>query len=73
MAFCPAFERTPTVEFEVISGPPVRLELGQVLPLGARWDVKLAQSAKQATAILLRFTATLKAATVAEKSPARCA
>ena len=36
VAFCPPFSRRPEVEFEATSGPAARIELGQVLPLGAQ-------------------------------------
>jgi hypothetical protein len=73
VAFCPPFDRAPHVEFEAVSTPAARIELGQVLPMGARWDVKLAQPAKQPTAILLRFTATLAAKAAVTKTASRCA
>ncbi len=73
IAFCPPLEHRPRVEFEAESGPAARIELGQVLPLGARLDVKLAQAAAQETAIVVRFTATAESKAVVGSATSRCA
>ena len=41
VAFCPAFESVPRLDFRQAAGPAARIKLGQVLPHGARIDVKL--------------------------------
>ena len=50
-----------------------RLELGQVLPLGARLDVKLARAASEETALVVRFVATADNNTAGEPAAMRCA
>lgn len=45
IAFCPAFAATPAIEFEQVAGPDARIQIGQALPWGARFDVKLPQPA----------------------------
>ncbi len=72
IAFCPPLEQRPRVEFEAESGPPARIDVGQVLPVGARFDVKLAQASEQETAIVVRFAATAESR--GDRAPAiRCA
>jgi hypothetical protein len=63
VAFCPPLPRRPEVEFAVAAGPPARLEIGQLLPQGVRFDVKLAQAAAAPTSIVVRFEARSGAAT----------
>jgi hypothetical protein len=41
ISFCPPFASTPELEFEQADGQPARVKLGQVLPYGARFEVKL--------------------------------
>lgn len=43
LSFCPPFERTPEFDFEQVDGPDARIELAQLLPYGARLELKLSQ------------------------------
>ena len=47
VAFCPAFGQAPQVEVEPVCGPDCRIKAAQVLPYGARLDVKLDEPAKR--------------------------
>jgi hypothetical protein len=57
VAFCPPFAETPQVAWEQITGPESRIRLAQLLPYGARLELKLAASAEEPGSVLLRFTA----------------
>ena len=57
VAFCPAFDRMPQVEAEAVSGPDCRIKTAQVLPYGARLDVKLDDAAKEEASLLVWFSA----------------
>ncbi|MEE8451618.1 MAG: hypothetical protein V3R99_06870 [Thermoguttaceae bacterium] len=57
VAFCPPFAKTPGLEWEQCDGPPVRIKAGQVLPHGARLDLKLAQASETPVAVVLEFAA----------------
>jgi hypothetical protein len=59
IAFCPPFARTPGVEIHQITGPTARVKPAQVLPYGARLEVKLDHPNPEPATILLRFLATL--------------
>jgi hypothetical protein len=61
VAFCPPLAAAPAVEVEQITGPPCRIKTAQVLPYGARLEVKLAAPAARPGSVLLRFAATAKA------------
>jgi hypothetical protein len=63
IAFCPPLERRPRVEFEAAAGPDARIELGQVLPLGIRLDLKLAQATAEPTAVVVHFAAVPESST----------
>ena len=41
VAFCPPFASVPRLDFRHAAGPAARIKLGQILPHGARIDVKL--------------------------------
>jgi hypothetical protein len=58
VAFCPAFEQVPTVEAELVDGPPCEIRPTQVLPWGVRWELKLDSPATTATTATLEFIAT---------------
>ncbi len=45
VAFCPSFDAAPQVQAEAVSGPGCRIKAAQVLPYGARLDVKLDEPA----------------------------
>ena len=57
LAFCPPFANMPTVEVKQIDGPPGRIKTVQLLPYGARFDLKLSEDAAEPLAVLLQFSA----------------
>ena len=57
IAFCPPFAQTPEVSAEQTAGPPARLKTVQVLPYGARFDLKLAAACPESADVLLEFIA----------------
>ncbi|NUQ64775.1 MAG: hypothetical protein HUU20_20120 [Pirellulales bacterium] len=57
LAFCPPFSQTPEVAIDQQDGPPARIRTVQILPYGARIDLKLAQACDEDGAIVLHFTA----------------
>ena len=57
VAFCPPFAKTPELTVEQLDGPPLRIKTGQLLPHGARLDLKLAAKAEQPLNVLLQFSA----------------
>jgi hypothetical protein len=57
VAFCPPFRETPEVAWEQTDGPEARIRAAQVLPYGARLDLKLAAAAEESGSVVLRFTA----------------
>jgi hypothetical protein len=60
VAFCPPFGRTPTLEVTQSAGPPSRIKTVQLLPFGARVDLKLNQAGDEPTSVLLQFSAESK-------------
>jgi hypothetical protein len=60
VAFCPPFGRTPTLEVTQSAGPPSRIKTIQLLPFGARVDLKLNQAGDEPTSVLLQFSAESK-------------
>jgi hypothetical protein len=63
VAFCPPFGRTPNLEVRQLDGPDGRIKTAQLLPYGARFDLKLAQPSEEPSAVLLQFTAASKPST----------
>ncbi|HUY32698.1 MAG TPA: hypothetical protein VMV69_07930 [Pirellulales bacterium] len=57
VAFCPPFASLPRFEFRQSAGPPSRIALGQLLPHGARLELKLADPAREAAAVWVEFSA----------------
>ena len=57
VAFCPPFAATPELEVEQLDGPEARIKTAQLLPYGARLDLKLAAAAEEPTSVLLQFSA----------------
>ncbi len=57
VAFCPPFEHTPQLAVEQLGGPPARIKTTQLLPYGARFDLKLDQVHASPSSVLLRFAA----------------
>jgi hypothetical protein len=62
VAFCPTFERVPRIDYRQVAGPAARIKVGQVLPHGARFDVKLASPAAEPTRLTLEVRAALESA-----------
>jgi len=57
VAFCPPLCVTPEVTVEQIEGPDARIKTAQLLPYGARFDLKLAAAAEASTTVVLQFLA----------------
>jgi hypothetical protein len=57
VAFCPPFACVPEVIVEQLEGSACRVKTAQLLPYGARLDLKLNAMADVPTSVLLRFTA----------------
>jgi hypothetical protein len=57
VAFCPAFDRAPRVEAELVEGPPAELRPTLVLPWGVRWEIKLDAPATAPTIAKFEFIA----------------
>ncbi len=63
VAFCPPFERCPAIDVAQCDGPTTRVKTTQLLPYGARLDLKLAAPPERAESVLLQFSARLEAET----------
>ncbi len=57
VAFCPPLGATPELSVEQIDGPEARIKTAQVLPYGARLDLKLAAASEEPASVLLQFVA----------------
>jgi hypothetical protein len=57
LSFCPQFSRAPRVTVKQLEGPRARIKTVQVLPHGARFDLKLAAPSEGPETVLLRFSA----------------
>lgn len=57
VAFCPPFARTPKVAIQQLDGPTARIKTVQLLPYGARFDIKLSTVSEAAESMLLQFSA----------------
>ncbi|MBI2825605.1 MAG: hypothetical protein HYX69_13055 [Planctomycetia bacterium] len=57
VAFCPPFARVPRLEYRQVSGPAARIKLGQLLPHGARFDLKRTATDVTAARIVLEVRA----------------
>lgn len=57
VAFCPPFAKTPQLMVEQLDGPSVRIKTAQVLPHGARFDLKLSTVADESDSVLMEFSA----------------
>jgi hypothetical protein len=55
LAFCPPFVRTPRITVAQQEGPTARIKEAQVLPFGARLDLKLAQATDTCATVLLEI------------------
>lgn len=63
VAFCPPLARAPSARLEPKDAPPMEVRASQVLPFGARFDLKLAQPVEEPLDILLEFRAETDSAT----------
>lgn len=57
VAFCPSFARVPALDYRQAGGPSARVKLAQVLPHGARFDVKLSEPARCPLQVTLEIIA----------------
>jgi hypothetical protein len=57
VAFCPPFAGTPELTAVQLDGPEARIKIAQLLPYGARLDVKLIALNKEPAGVLVQFTA----------------
>jgi len=57
VAFCPPFAGTPELTAVQLDGPEARIKIAQLLPYGARLDVKLIALNKESACVLVQFTA----------------
>ncbi len=69
VAFCPPL-CAPQMAVQQCEGPPARIRAVQVLPYGARLDVKLVQPSPAAVDLLLEFTARAAGTDAAGDAPA---
>jgi hypothetical protein len=58
VAFCPPFERLPTVEAEVADGPACDVKTAQILHHGARLEARLSRASTTAQRVNIDFAAT---------------
>lgn len=57
VAFCPPFERLPTVQAKRTSGPACEVKIAQILHQGARLEVRLSRASTSARTAAIEFTA----------------
>ena len=57
VAFCPPFAERPKFDVRLTAGPPCRVKLGQLLPQGARIEIKLHAPVAVSERLSLEFTA----------------
>jgi hypothetical protein len=57
LAFCPSFAQTPELTVEQLEGPDARIKTSQLLPYGARLEIKLAGQVDRPASVLLQFVA----------------
>ncbi len=58
VAFCPPFERLPSVDAEVAAGPACDVKLAQILHQGARLEARLARASTAPERVSIDFAAT---------------
>ena len=69
VAFCPPFDRVPDLSDEQVEGPPAAVKQGQVLPYGARLDLRLRSASEEPQSVVLRIYAQSKPNGSADRSP----
>lgn len=57
VAFCPPFASTPELSAVQLDGPEARIKVAQLLPYGARLDLKLLTISEAAAKVMVRFSA----------------
>jgi hypothetical protein len=57
VAFCPPFPQTPELTVSQLDGPEARIKIAQLLPYGARLELKLLASYEEPSNVLLQFSA----------------
>lgn len=57
LAFCPPFSAVPQVAVEPLDGPASRLKVAQVLPHGARVEIRLSAASQQAEQVTVAISA----------------
>jgi len=67
LAFCPPFAQTPTLDVSQADGPAARVKTAQLLPYGARLEIKLAAPADVPCTVRLRFSARTSAVVVSAR------
>jgi len=71
VAFCPPLARTPSLAVQQRGGPAARVKTGQLLPYGARLDVKLAAASQEPAAVVLHFSAQCPAEAIPPTPPSK--
>jgi hypothetical protein len=57
LTFCPPFQETPQLRVEQLEGPEMQIKQAQVLPYGARLELRLAKIDKSRTEAVVEFIA----------------
>ena len=57
LEFCPPFQRSPELHVEQVDGPDATVKTTQILPYGARLEVRLAQSGSECFETRIEFSA----------------
>ncbi len=57
LAFCPPLAGSLELEFEQVDGPEARIQLGQLLPHGARLDIRLPQASPTPDSVVIDVAA----------------
>ena len=57
LEFCPPFQRSPVLHVEQVDGPDATVKTTQILPYGARLEVRLAQSGSMYIETRIEFSA----------------
>jgi hypothetical protein len=56
IAICPPLDRVPQCFAEQMDGPAAQIKIAEVLPYGARFEIKLDKPAEQATSVIVEFS-----------------
>jgi hypothetical protein len=71
LGFCPPLGHVPAIEAVTCEGPPAELKVVQVLPHGARIDVRLASNPQESTIVVIDLAARHPECQEAQRSDAR--